>query len=61
MNEHRDQGSLRRQEAIVELVRSGTVRSQAEHAMPDDLPDAAVLQFFEKHDPNTIGSVDSFQ
>jgi transcriptional regulator of arginine metabolism len=30
MNEHRDPGSLRRQEAIVELVRSGTVRSQAE-------------------------------
>jgi soluble lytic murein transglycosylase len=34
-----------------------TVRSQAEHAMPDDLPDAAVLKFFEKHDPNTIGGV----
>jgi len=30
MNEHRDPGSLRRQEAIVELARSGTVRSQAE-------------------------------
>ena len=30
MNEHRDSGSLRRQEAIVDLVRSGTVRSQAE-------------------------------
>jgi soluble lytic murein transglycosylase len=34
-----------------------TVRSQAERAMPDDLPDAAVLQFFDKHDPNTIGGV----
>jgi transcriptional regulator of arginine metabolism len=30
MNEHRDPGSLRRQEAIVDLARSGTVRSQAE-------------------------------
>jgi transcriptional regulator of arginine metabolism len=30
MNEHRDPGSLRRREAIVHLVRSGTVRSQAE-------------------------------
>ena len=30
MNEHRDAGSLRRQEAIVDLVRAGTVRSQAE-------------------------------
>jgi transcriptional regulator of arginine metabolism len=30
MNEHKDPGSLRRQEAIVDLLRSGTVRSQAE-------------------------------
>jgi transcriptional regulator of arginine metabolism len=30
MNEHRDPGSLRRQEAILDLARSGTVRSQAE-------------------------------
>jgi transcriptional regulator of arginine metabolism len=30
MNEHPESGSLRRQEAIVELVRSGTVRSQAQ-------------------------------
>lgn len=30
MNEHKDRGSLRRQEAIVELVRAGTVRSQGE-------------------------------
>jgi transcriptional regulator of arginine metabolism len=30
MNDHRDPGSLRRQEAIVDLARSGTVRSQAE-------------------------------
>ncbi|HUO63094.1 MAG TPA: hypothetical protein VMT97_05295 [Terriglobales bacterium] len=30
MNEHRDPGSLRRQEAIVDLLRSGPVRSQAE-------------------------------
>jgi transcriptional regulator of arginine metabolism len=30
MNEYRDSGSLRRQEAIIELARSGTVRSQAE-------------------------------
>jgi transcriptional regulator of arginine metabolism len=30
MNDHRDPGSLRRQEAIVDLVRSGTVRSQGE-------------------------------
>lgn len=30
MNEHRDPGSLRRREAIVELARSGMVRSQAE-------------------------------
>ena len=30
MNGHRDPGSLRRQEAIVDLARSGTVRSQAE-------------------------------
>lgn len=30
MNEHRDPGSLRRQEAIVYLARTGTVRSQAE-------------------------------
>src|SRR5262245_18769732 len=30
MNEPRDPGSVRRQEAIVDLVRAGTVRSQAE-------------------------------
>ena len=30
MNQHRDPGSLRRQEAIVDLARSGTVRSQGE-------------------------------
>jgi transcriptional regulator of arginine metabolism len=30
MNEHREAGSLRRREAIVDLLRSGTVRSQAE-------------------------------
>src|SRR5216683_2539369 len=30
MNQHRDPGSLRRQEAIVDLARSSTVRSQAE-------------------------------
>ena len=30
MNEHPDKGSVRRQEAIVDLVRSGTVRSQAQ-------------------------------
>ena len=30
MNEYRDSSSLRRQEAIVDLARSGTVRSQAE-------------------------------
>jgi soluble lytic murein transglycosylase len=34
-----------------------TIRSQAERAMPDDLPDAAILQFFDKHDPNTIEGV----
>ena len=30
MNQHREPGSLRRQEAIVDLARSGTVRSQGE-------------------------------
>jgi len=30
MNQHRDPGSLRRQEAIVDLARSSTVRSQGE-------------------------------
>src|SRR6266536_5874266 len=30
MNEYREGSSLRRQEAIVDLVRSGTVRSQGE-------------------------------
>ena len=25
--------------------------------MPDDLPDVAILQFFDKHDPNTIEGV----
>jgi transcriptional regulator of arginine metabolism len=30
MNEHPEKGSVRRQEAIVDLVRSGTVRSQAQ-------------------------------
>src|SRR6266508_5011902 len=30
MNEYRDPGSLRRQEAIVDLARAGSVRSQAE-------------------------------
>ena len=30
MNEHRDGSSLRRHEAIVDLVRTGTVRSQAD-------------------------------